>query len=144
VSAYKAEAVTDQVRLSDVEDEFEGGTHRKMQPKKKQDAVGAAKVPALKAELKALLAEPLIARGVSARYPTSGSKVIIDDLINATGKQRHLYIVSLRQLTCYLAGHTNMLGAKTNTAYDEVLAVKKAKLQIGNQRKRKAAQAAKK
>jgi hypothetical protein len=37
-----------------------------------------------------------------------------------------------------------MLGAKTNTAYDEVLAVKKAKLQIGNQRKRKAAQAAKK
>lgn len=142
MSARKTEAVTDQVRLSDVEDEFEGGTHRKMQPKKKQDAVGAAKVPALKAELKALLAEPLIARGVSARYPTSGSKVIIDDLINATGKQWHLYIVSV--LTCDLVGHTNMLGAKTNTAYDEVLAVKKAKLQIGNQRKRKAAQAAKK
>ena len=41
---------------------------------------------ALKAELKALLREPLMARGVSARYPTSGSKVIIDDLLGASGK----------------------------------------------------------
>ena len=43
-------------------------------------------MPELKAELKALLAEPLMARGVSARYPTSGSKVIVDDLLKNTGE----------------------------------------------------------
>lgn len=42
-------------------------------------------MPVLKAQLKGLLAEPLLARGVSARYPTSGSKVIVDDLIAASG-----------------------------------------------------------
>ncbi|KAG6908421.1 hypothetical protein DXG01_004714 [Tephrocybe rancida] len=35
----------------------------------------------LKAELKHLLSQPLIARGVSARYITSGSRPIVDDLI---------------------------------------------------------------
>ncbi|KAJ7269819.1 ATP-dependent RNA helicase [Mycena rebaudengoi] len=35
----------------------------------------------LKAELKRLLAQPLIARGVSTRYITSGSRPIVDDLI---------------------------------------------------------------
>ncbi|KAJ7682954.1 P-loop containing nucleoside triphosphate hydrolase protein [Mycena rosella] len=35
----------------------------------------------LKAELKRLLAQPLVARGVSTRYITSGSRPIVDDLI---------------------------------------------------------------
>ena len=43
------------------------------------------KAEGLKAELKTLLKEPLVARGVSAKYPTSGSKVIIDDLLAAAG-----------------------------------------------------------
>jgi len=52
-----------------------------LQPKKKGKT---GKVENLKAELREMLAEPLIARGVSARYPTSGSKIIIDDLIMST------------------------------------------------------------
>jgi ATP-dependent RNA helicase DDX24/MAK5 len=35
----------------------------------------------LKAELKRLLAQPLVARGVSTRYITSGSRPIVDDLL---------------------------------------------------------------
>lgn len=48
-----------------------------------------AAVAALRAELKHLLAEPLIARGISTRYPTSGSKVIVDDLLSSRGQSDH-------------------------------------------------------
>jgi ATP-dependent RNA helicase DDX24/MAK5 len=36
----------------------------------------------MKAELKDLLAQPLIARGISTRYITSGSTAVVDDIIN--------------------------------------------------------------
>ena len=36
---------------------------------------------ALKTELGQMLSEPLISRGVSARYITSGSRPIVDDLL---------------------------------------------------------------
>ena len=35
----------------------------------------------MKAELKYLLSQPLIARGISTRYITSGSRLIVDDLL---------------------------------------------------------------
>ena len=35
----------------------------------------------MKAELKHLLSQPLIARGISTRYLTSGSRPIVDDLL---------------------------------------------------------------
>lgn len=41
---------------------------------------------AQRAELKGLLAQPLVARGISARYLTSGSKLIADDLINSSSE----------------------------------------------------------
>ncbi|WRT63931.1 uncharacterized protein IL334_000858 [Kwoniella shivajii] len=63
-------------------------------------------VRALKDELRELLKEKLMARGVSAKYPTSGSKVIVDDLLRETG-------------------HATLLGAGTKKAYDEVLAGKR-------------------
>lgn len=47
------------------------------QKRKAQNAKNAG----LKAELKRLLSQPLIARGVSTRYITSGSRPIVDDLI---------------------------------------------------------------
>ena len=43
----------------------------------------ASKVHQLKSELKALIAEPLVARGISRRYITSGSRAIVDDLVGA-------------------------------------------------------------
>ncbi|KAK7044735.1 ATP-dependent RNA helicase MAK5 [Favolaschia claudopus] len=62
----------------------------------------------LKAELKRLLAQPLIARGVSIRYITSGSKPIVDDL---------------------LAGEFNnsMVGVKKTEAGNDLLSGKKKK-----------------
>ena len=39
----------------------------------------------MRAELKALLAQPLLARGVSTRYVTSGSRPIVDDFIAGRG-----------------------------------------------------------
>jgi len=35
----------------------------------------------MKVELKRLLSQPLLAKGISARYITSGSRPIVDDLL---------------------------------------------------------------
>ncbi|QRV91424.1 DEAD/DEAH box helicase [Ceratobasidium sp. AG-Ba] len=43
----------------------------------------SAKVQQLKQELRSLLAEPLLARGISKRYITSGSRAVADDLVSA-------------------------------------------------------------
>lgn len=50
-------------------------------PTKQKKKSGNAKTAALKAELKQLLSQPLIAKGISTRYITSGSRPIVDDLI---------------------------------------------------------------
>ena len=75
--------LTDGFRLSEGDDDSDAPFHtnRKGKPGK-----SAGNLETLKAELKAKLAEPLVARGVSARYPTSGSRVIIDELIQSTGE----------------------------------------------------------
>lgn len=50
-------------------------------PTKQKRKQTQAKTAALKAELKSLLAQPLVARGVSTKYITSGSRSIVDDFI---------------------------------------------------------------
>lgn len=55
-------------------------------PSKQKRKAKDAKNAALKAELKHLLSQPLIARGVSASYITSGSRSIVDDLISGDCK----------------------------------------------------------
>ncbi|KAJ7064823.1 ATP-dependent RNA helicase [Mycena amicta] len=50
-------------------------------PTKQQRKASDSKNANLKAELKKLLAKPLVARGVSTRYITSGSQSIVDDLL---------------------------------------------------------------
>ena len=59
--------------FSDSDDE----TKLSNQKRKAKDA----KMSALKAELKRLLSQPLIAKGISTRYITSGSRPIVDDLL---------------------------------------------------------------
>jgi ATP-dependent RNA helicase DDX24/MAK5 len=78
------------------------------------------KAEGLKAELKALLKEPLVARGVSAKYPTSGSKVIIDDLLASAGMS-----AALVWNRTDLVGHGTLLGAPTLKAHEEVQKPKK-------------------
>ncbi|KAG6837085.1 hypothetical protein H0H93_014977 [Arthromyces matolae] len=67
-----------------------------------------AKNSALKAELKHLLSQPLMARGVSAKYITSGSRPIVDDLLTGSN-------------------HETMLGLKKQDAGNSLLAPKKKK-----------------
>ncbi|EKM58046.1 uncharacterized protein PHACADRAFT_182435 [Phanerochaete carnosa HHB-10118-sp] len=74
-------------------------------PSKRQRKTANAKTAALKAELKELLAQPLVARGVSTRYITSGSRSIVDDMIK--GKY-----------------HENMLGLKKTQAGQDIISRK--------------------
>ncbi|GMK59849.1 hypothetical protein CspeluHIS016_0900660 [Cutaneotrichosporon spelunceum] len=75
--------------LSDLEDDPDAPYARRT----------TAKTDKLKGELAALLAQPLVARGVSARYPTSGSRVIVDDVLSGDA-------------------HGVMLGASTDAAFE--------------------------
>ena len=50
-------------------------------PSKQRQKGMAAKTAALKAEIKDMLAQTLIARGVSTRYITSGVHSIADDMV---------------------------------------------------------------
>jgi ATP-dependent RNA helicase DDX24/MAK5 len=70
------------IRLSDEDDDPDAPY---AQRKKFKGGKKRLNISKLKADLKTLLAEPLMARGVSARYPTSGTRVIVDELINSTG-----------------------------------------------------------
>ncbi|THH32784.1 hypothetical protein EUX98_g1413 [Antrodiella citrinella] len=79
-------------------------------PSKHQKKTASMKTAGLKAELKQLLAQPLIARGVSTRYITSGSRPIVDDMI--TGEH-----------------HEAMVGLKKSQAGQDVLAGKRKKAQ---------------
>jgi ATP-dependent RNA helicase DDX24/MAK5 len=67
-------AKPDRSTLSGSEDEQDRPTKHKAKSQH-------AKTSALKAELKQLLSQPLIAKGISTRYITSGSRPIVDDLI---------------------------------------------------------------
>ncbi|WVW82057.1 hypothetical protein I302_104062 [Kwoniella bestiolae CBS 10118] len=98
--------------LSDDEDNDPDLPYTKKQKSKK--GVKRVDVRSLKEELRVLLSEKLLARGISARYPTSGSKIIVDDLLRETG-------------------HATLLGAGTQKAYDEVEKVK-GKRKLGQRR----------
>ncbi|CDO70366.1 hypothetical protein BN946_scf184999.g6 [Trametes cinnabarina] len=68
---------------------------RSTAPSKQKRKALQAKTAALKAELKAMLAQPLVARGVSTRYITSGVHSIADDLL--TGEY-HENMVGLKKV----------------------------------------------
>ncbi|KAJ3862205.1 ATP-dependent RNA helicase [Lentinula novae-zelandiae] len=59
-------------------------------PNKRQRKVDQATTAALKAQLKQMLAQPLIARGISAKYITSGSNHIVDELISGEYNEKML------------------------------------------------------
>ncbi|KAG6868135.1 hypothetical protein C0993_007258 [Termitomyces sp. T159_Od127] len=83
-------------------------------PSNKKRKAKDAKNAALKAELKYLLSQPLIARGISTKYITSGSRPIVDDLIVG-------------------ANHEKMLGLKKEDAGSSLIARKKKKKRLVKQ-----------
>ncbi|KAI0324312.1 DEAD-domain-containing protein [Cubamyces sp. BRFM 1775] len=102
---------------SDLASDDDGATDA---PSKQRRKALAAKTAALKAELKAMLAQPLVARGVSTRYITSGVHSIADDLI--TGEY-HENMVGLKKVE---AG-TDLVPAKARKQNAKAKARAKAK-----------------
>lgn len=86
--------------LSESTDENNSSKHQK----KNNDT----KMAVLKAKLKELMRQPLLSRGVSTRYITSGSRPIADDIISGDV-------------------HETMLGLKKSEAGDDLVAVAKHK-----------------
>ncbi|KAG1753535.1 ATP-dependent RNA helicase [Suillus paluster] len=89
---------------SDILSESADESHPSKQRKKKHDA----KTANLKAKLRELMSQPLLSRGVSTRYITSGSRPIADDIISGDV-------------------HEIMLGLKKSEAGDDLVAVAKQK-----------------
>ncbi|KAI0322899.1 P-loop containing nucleoside triphosphate hydrolase protein [Amylostereum chailletii] len=81
-------------------DDSDGG------PSKQKLKAQNVKIAGLKAELKRLLAQPLVARGVSTRYITSGSTPIVDDILSGDY-------------------HQGMIGAKNSKAGSDLVAARK-------------------
>jgi len=101
---------------SESEDESRPSTRRK----KENDT----KIAVLKAQLKELMSKPLLGRGVSTRYITSGSRPIADDIISGEGKSSNMQVLFRISLGVV---HETMLGLKKSEAGDDLVAVAKRK-----------------
>ena len=53
--------------------------------KKRQDTKQKHQVQALKSELKHLLSQPLVAKGIMKKYITSGTRNVVTELLNSSG-----------------------------------------------------------
>ena len=86
----------------------------------------------MKAELKHLLSQPLIARGISTRYITSGSRLIVDDLL-AGNREFFIYSAWLDSLPCLQKFQNkvneSMVGLKKAEAGSDMIVAKKKKKQ---------------
>lgn len=62
----------------------------------------SAKLLVQRAQMKELLAQPLVARGISMKYLTSGSKSVVDDLLTSSSAYPYLlgqtHLISLNSL----------------------------------------------
>ncbi|ETW78187.1 hypothetical protein HETIRDRAFT_236608, partial [Heterobasidion irregulare TC 32-1] len=92
----------------ELDSDFASSEEEDVGPTKREVKTQNSKTAALKGELKRLLAQPLVARGVSTRYITSGSRPIVDDI---------------------LAGdyHEGMVGVKRTEATHDLVHTKKTK-----------------
>ncbi|EKM77312.1 hypothetical protein AGABI1DRAFT_43493, partial [Agaricus bisporus var. burnettii JB137-S8] len=87
-----------------------------------------SKTFALKAQLKAMLAQPLVARGISTRYITSGSRPIVDDLLSGESMYSSWYLYNLYlDKIGILVAHEVLLGLKKAEAGSELVLKKRKK-----------------
>ncbi|KAF8842413.1 DEAD-domain-containing protein [Paxillus ammoniavirescens] len=69
----------------ELDSDIMSGPEDENKPSKYQRKRMGTKIATLKAELEEMLSRPLLARGVSARYITSGSRPIADDIVSGNG-----------------------------------------------------------
>ena len=107
-----------------------GSEDEQDRPTKHKAKSQSAKTAVLKAELKHLLSQPLVAKGVSTRYITSGSRPIVDDLIAGECKLSCLVNIQSIWLTHILTDHEMMLGLKKAEAGSDLVPRKKKKAKL--------------
>jgi len=81
----------------------------------------------MKAELKHLLSQPLLAKGISARYITSGSRPIVDDLLAGERECLSFEPFPNRSLNLSCLVNETMVGLKKAEAGSEMAVAKKKK-----------------
>lgn len=84
------------------------------------------KMQGMKAELKHLLSQPLIAKGVSTRYITSGSRSVVDDLLAGDREYHNSNLRSVILINRCVV-NDSMLGMKKAEAGSEMTIAKKKK-----------------
>ncbi|KAI6124483.1 ATP-dependent RNA helicase, partial [Pisolithus croceorrhizus] len=89
----------------ELDPDFVSASEDESNPSRYQQKRAETKTASLKAELRALLSKPLLARGISAKYITFGSRPIADDLLEGNV-------------------HETMLGLKRTDAGDDLMAGK--------------------
>lgn len=81
---------------------------------------GPGKLKALKADLTELLHQPILARGISAKFITSGSRPIVDDLLRGDSMFHYSSSCSTNTKNHNLA-HDTLLGVKITDAKADIL-----------------------
>ena len=108
----------------DLESDHEETQYNSRGQKKKKAAVGdldereSATLQKQKSELKKLLAQPLMSRGISSKYLTTNESSLAHELVNDE-RELGLYGVGMRLLT-YSSDHKNILGAGTHKATNDL------------------------
>lgn len=98
-----------------------------------------AKLARLKEQLKKKLAEPLVARGISAKYITSGDQSVVDDLLAGNSTCSPTYGSTLaNDIFFFAAVNPVMVGIKHTEAREEVK-IKQADARRRQKQKQKAA-----
>lgn len=95
----------------ELDPDFMSASEDESNPSRRQQKRTETKTASLKAELRELLSKPLLARGVSAKYITFGSRPIADDLVEGNV-------------------HETMLGLKRTDAGDDLVAAKTKKPKV--------------
>lgn len=88
-------------------------------PSKSQNKARDVKLGRLKVELRELLKQPLVARGVSTRYVTSGTHPIAHDML--AGECRQSQFPALLCLSDSCLDHEGMIGVRKTAAGTDVV-----------------------
>lgn len=99
-------------------------------PTKRKRKRTSAQTASLKAELKEMLSQPLIARGVSTRYITSGSRPIANDIIAGKGESYRCFLMTGKTnggSDPNYTVHASMLGLTRTDAGSDLASVRLAR-----------------
>ena len=96
-------------------------------PSKRPNKARDARLDQLKAELRELLRQPLVARGVSTRYVTSGSRPIAHDMM--AGECQSFHFHTLPCLSDTRTDHEGMIGVRKTDAFADFIPKKERKVE---------------